>query len=378
MKLTTKQEVEDFVRGCTFYATGGGGLPENGVNSLMSEIEKGKEVGWIEVDHLSDDVLTACPFLMGSIAPHSSEVINEMEGFGFVEGVNSEKERLAKAVIELEHYTGLKIDAIVPIELAGANTSGPVSAAVSLGKLAVDGDFCGRAIPEILQITPYLHGKDYLPITSVDEWGNVCIIKESTSLRVAERVGKMISASAYGLAGQAGFVMTGKELKETIIPGTLTEAYELGKHIRISREQNLDVINQITCKTKGWLLAKGKIQSFEDEDRIGYYWGNTIISGVNEFDGDTFKIWFKNENHVMWKNEKPFVTSPDLICIVDLETGEPIPNPKIIVGQNVAVIGISSKPQLRSKKAIDVLGPRYFGFDMDYIPIEDIVDTQKK
>ena len=39
MKLRTRQEVEDFVRGCTFYGTGGGGLPANGVESLTKELE---------------------------------------------------------------------------------------------------------------------------------------------------------------------------------------------------------------------------------------------------------------------------------------------------------------------------------------------------
>ena len=38
MKLTTQQQVEDFVRGCTFFATGGGGLPANGRKSLMDEL----------------------------------------------------------------------------------------------------------------------------------------------------------------------------------------------------------------------------------------------------------------------------------------------------------------------------------------------------
>ena len=83
-KLTTKQEVEDFVRGCTFYGTGGGGLPSNGVDSLMSEIEKGNEVGWVDISEISDDAITACPFLMGSIAPHTPEVEKEMEKFGLI------------------------------------------------------------------------------------------------------------------------------------------------------------------------------------------------------------------------------------------------------------------------------------------------------
>ncbi|MDW7672891.1 MAG: DUF917 family protein, partial [Bacillota bacterium] len=75
MKLSTRTEVEDFVRGCTFYGTGGGGLPENGIDSLMSEIEKGNEVGWVDVNDIDDNSITVCPFLMGSIAPHTPEVI---------------------------------------------------------------------------------------------------------------------------------------------------------------------------------------------------------------------------------------------------------------------------------------------------------------
>ncbi len=42
-----------------------------------------------------------------------------MEGFGLTDPVNKEKERLGKAVAELSKYTGLKIGAVVPIELGG-------------------------------------------------------------------------------------------------------------------------------------------------------------------------------------------------------------------------------------------------------------------
>lgn len=78
--LKTRQDIEDFVRGCAFYGTGGGGLPKNGIESLVSEMEKGTEIGWIDVNEVPDDAVTACPFLMGSIAPHTPEVLKEMEG----------------------------------------------------------------------------------------------------------------------------------------------------------------------------------------------------------------------------------------------------------------------------------------------------------
>lgn len=369
-KLTNIQEATDFVRGCTFYATGGGGLPENGIESLMSEISEKGFVQITDISEIPDDAVAVCPFLMGSIAPHDEATIKEMAGFGFVEGVNKEKARLAKAIQELEAYTGEKTTVVVPIELAGANTSGPISAASSLGMMAVDGDYCGRAIPEILQITPYLHDRRWLPVASVDEWDNVCIIKKATNLRVVERIGKLISAGGYGLAGQAGFIMSGKELKETVIAGTLSKSYELGKFIREAQEAHLDHIPQkIAEKVGGWVLAEGKRTDFEDEDRIGYYWGTTTIQSDA---GDEYKIWFKNENHVCWKNGEPFVSSPDLICVVDRHTGEPIPNPKMRQAQEVAIIVLPCDERLRQEKIKKVLDPQYFGFeDISYVPVEE-------
>lgn len=369
-KLTNIQEATDFVRGCTFYATGGGGLPENGIESLMSEINEKGFVQITDISEIPDDAVAVCPFLMGSIAPHDEATLKEMAGFGFVEGVNKEKARLAKAIQELEAYTGVKTTVVVPIELAGANTSGPISAGSSLGMMAVDGDYCGRAIPEILQITPYLYDRKWLPVASVDEWDNVCIIKKATNLRVVERIGKLISAGGYGLAGQAGFIMSGKELKETVIAGTLSKSYELGKFIREAQEAHLDHIPQkIAEKVGGWVLAEGKRTDFEDEDRIGYYWGTTTILSDA---GDEYKIWFKNENHVCWKNGEPFVSSPDLICVVDRHTGEPIPNPKMRQAQEVAIIVLPCDERLRQDKIKKVLDPQYFGFeDISYVPVEE-------
>ena len=369
-KLTNIQEATDFVRGCTFYATGGGGLPENGIESLMSEINEKGFVQITDISEIPDDAVAVCPFLMGSIAPHDEATLKEMAGFGFIDGVNKEKARLAKAIQELEAYIGVKTTVVVPIELAGANTSGPISAGSSLGMMAVDGDYCGRAIPEILQITPYLYDRKWLPVASVDEWDNVCIIKKATNLRVVERIGKLISAGAYGLAGQAGFIMSGKELKETVIAGTLSKSYELGKFIREAQEAHLDHIPQkIAEKVGGWVLAEGKRTDFEDEDRIGYYWGTTTIQSDA---GDEYKIWFKNENHVCWKNGEPFVSSPDLICVVDRHTGEPIPNPKMRQAQEVAIIVLPCNERLRQDKIKKVLDPQYFGFeDISYVPVEE-------
>jgi len=368
--LKNRQEIEDFVRGCTFYGTGGGGLPENGIDSLVSELEKGKEVGWIDIDDISDDDLTVCPFLMGSIAPHTERTIKEMANFGLGTVKNKQKDCLAIAIQELSNYTGKKVNALIPIELGGANTPGCIAAGLIAGIPTIDGDYTGRAIPEISQTTPYLHDKSLLPIITVDAWGNICIIKNSTSYPIAERIGKFLSAASYGLTGDAGFLMTGKEVKEVIIPGTLTECYNIGKLIRETREVGKDPIAEVIKLLGGWIISRGKVVKKEWEDHGGYYWGTYTIAGEGEFEGDITKIWFKNENHICWKNGEVLVTSPDIIIVVDVITGEPFANPKLSEGDNVAVVGLKARPIFRSEKGIGILGPKAFGFDYDYVPIE--------
>lgn len=372
--LSDQTAIEDFVRGCTFFATGGGGLPKNGIASLASELGAGRQIGWVAPEDIDDETMVACPFLMGSIAPHSPETLREMEGFGFIETVNSEKDRMRKALEELEEYAGVQIGAIIPIELAGANTSAAVAAASALGIAVFDGDFTGRAIPEIHQTTPYLHDKPILPITSVDEWGNVALIKAGTNYRVIERLGKLISATGYGLAGQAGFLMKAREAKALVVQGTLSASHDLGRFIRETRETGSDnMATAIAERLGGAVLLEGTVTKKNEDDRLGYYWGDFTVAASG---GDRLKVWFKNENHVSWLNDVPFVTSPDLISLVDRQTGEPIPNPLVEKGQDVAVIATPSPQHFRTPKGIDVLGPRYFGFDIDHSPLETLVKNR--
>lgn len=86
----------------------------------------------------------------------------------------------------------------------------------------------------------------------------------------------------------------------------------------------------------------------------------------------------KNENLVSWLDDKPYVTCPDLICIVDSQTSEGISNSRAAEsykGNNVVVLGIKAIDQWRSPKGIEVFGPKHFGFDIMYKPIEEIVEN---
>ena len=106
--------------------------------------------------------------------------------------------------------------------------------------------------------------------------------------------------------------------------------------------------------------------------------GNTTIQGQGSDDGHTLKIWLKNENHITYLDEKGFVTSPDLITIIDARNGEPYTNTLLEEGMEVAVLGGPAEEKYRSAKGLALLGPRYFGFDMDYVPIERLINIQRR
>jgi DUF917 family protein len=369
--LRTDQEIRDFVRGCTFMGTGGGGDPRVGVAWLEAARGDGLEITWTDPADISDDAWTVCPFLMGSIAPLTEEAKKRMQHLGLTK--EAYKSIQAESVRLLEEHMDVRVGAIVPIELGGANTPGAVAAAARLGIPAVDGDYTGRAIPEIPQTTPYLNDLPLWPISSVDNYGNRCVIQDSVGYEMAERIGKFLAAASFGLAGQAGFLFRGKDMKRVVIPRTLSNCQRIGRLIRESSQAGLDPVKEIIDKLDGWLLFEGVVSKKEWEDKEGYYWGTHTVQGKEAFSGSIFKIWFKNENHISWLNDKPYVTSPDMLIVVDRKTGEPYANSAIEEGQHVAVIGLQAIPQFRSKKGISILGPKHFGFDIKYTPIEQVV-----
>jgi len=371
IKIQNDQEIQDFVRGCTFMGTGGGGDPKDGVAWLTAARDEGIEITWVDPTEIPDDTWTVCPFLMGSIAPLTDEAKKRMQHLGLTK--EAYKSIQAESVRLLEQHMNVKIGAIVAIELGGSNTPGAVAAAAKLGIPAVDGDYTGRAIPEIPQTTPYLNDLPLWPISSVDKYGNLCVIKESTGYEMAERIGKFLAAASFGVAAQAGFLFKGSDMKRVVIPGTLSNCLKIGRTIREAREAERDPVKEIISELAGWLLFEGEVSKKEWEDKEGYYWGNHTFAGQGEFSGAEFRIWFKNENHASWLDGKPYVTSPDMLIVVNRETGEPYTNSAVAEGQRVAVIGLRAIEQFRSPKGLDILGPSHFGFDIEYRPIEALV-----
>ena len=379
--IRSKQEIEDLAWGCTFMGTGGGGNPRTGIALLSAALEEGHEISWINHTEIADDGWTVCTFFVGSTAPLSEEAKQEMQRLGL--GEKNYKDIQEKCVRMLEAYMAIKMDAVVAVELGGSNTLCSIATAARLGLPAVDGDYCGRAIPEGSQTTPSVEGIPFWPVSGLDLYGNSVIIPDAISPEMAERITRFISVASFGSLAMAGYPMKGSDMKSVLVPGTLSKCLEIGRLIRVSNETGQDPVKEVVNKLDGWFLFEGKITNRKWEDKGGFCYGTHTLQGLDRFEGSELKIWFKNENHVSWLDGKPYVTSPDMIIVVDRETGKPLVNAEgasaqaqktdaIAQGQHVAVIGLRAVEQLRSQKGLDVLGPGYFGFSIPYTPIENL------
>jgi uncharacterized protein len=371
VKLTTPQDCEDFVRGCTFYGTGGGGRAAVGLSMLLQKLDEGREVGWIDLEDIPDDIWTVSPFGMGSIAPRTPETMEKMKSLGLDD--LPRRYGQADAVRELAKYLGVEIKAIIACELGGGNTPGPMAAAIDLGLPVVDCDLSGRAAPSLAHSTSVIYGKPVWPLAAIDPWGNLTIIKDSANTEMAERVGKYVSIASFGELSMAGYLLNGKDLKACAIPGTLTKSLEVGRAIREARESGADPAEAAAKAADGWLIFKGVLRRQDWEDKEGYMYGTIFIDGEGAFAGQEFSSWFQNEYHVSWLNGKPFVTSPDLICIINSESGEPYTNTELEQGSKVAIIATKAPEAFRTPGGLAIMGPKYFGFDLPYVPVEDLV-----
>ncbi len=372
--LSSEADCRDFVDGCLFMGTGGGGQPEEGMTALRSALDDGLEVGWVDADSIADDALTVTAYSSGSIAPQGPEV-DELIASLHLGSPQALDRVMLQAIEHLGSFLGQSVGAIVPVELGASNSPAPIVAGARLGIPIPDGDYSGRAVPDEMQGTPFINEIPSFPFASVDAWGNVAIVPETANAYMLERVSKMLSIAGIHGTSIASTPLSGRDMKRILVPGTLTRSLAIGRAAREAREQNEDPVDAAVEAAAGWRLFDGVVSQKDWEDRDGYMFGDLTIDGEREGKPAQLRIWFKNENHVAWLDGEPWVCSPDLISVVDAVTGRGYTSTDVAEGHRVSVVGMRGLEVFRSEHALQhAFGPAYFGYpEITYRPIEALV-----
>lgn len=357
----TEQDIDYISVGASVLGSGGGGDPKVGRLLAKSMIQKYGPVNLISIDELQDDQYVVPVSGMGAPTVSLEKLPSEIE--------------LTNPLQELERAFGKKADVIIPIEVGGINSLYPVGAAAKLHLPILDADAIGRAFPEAQMETFHLHGLEPEQVAVGDEKGNVALLKPINAYW-SEYMSRTLTVQMGGSASVSDYFLAGKDVKGSVVNGTLSLAREIGE-ILMHQEDYDDVFKALLDRLNGFELYDGKVTAVTRETKQGFNFGTAQIEGLNNYRGKTFSLEFQNETLVAKEGDEILASVPDLIVALDIESAFPITSERLQYGSRVKVVSFPCDPQWRTPIGIETAGPRYFGYDVDYIPVEELQGKEK-
>ena len=371
-RTLTEQELVDMMLGSSIQASRSSNTPQT-VTRVKQALAEGKTFKMIALQDVPDVWSTITPG--GAGGGGAWQYVIQRTKDQKLPTVRDGNTLAAKA---LSKYLGKPFNAVVRTEGDGATINGLMLAA-ELGIPIVDGCLSGRARPEIEQQIPTILGIPSYPTAYVTRWGDTIILEKAVDDYRVEDIARALAVGSGG--GSSGVMnpMSGRDAKRSVIPGSLTQAILLGKTVRETVAQGKDPIPAILEIVHGYKLFHGVVERDETWGDRGFTWSNVTLQGIREDEGHNYKIFVKNENIVGWRDGVPDAMSPDFIQ--DLEpNGDAHNGPGLgayRVGAEIIMVGWPNDPRFRSEKGIEVFGPRHFGFDFDYVPIEQLQKQRK-
>ena len=352
-KLTfvDKKSLNAIALGGAVLGSGGGGDPYVGRLMTQQSIEKSGGVKVIDIESLPDDALILPIAMMG--APTV-----------MVEKFPSGNE-FAQLIPMIEKMLTKPVSAIMCAEAGGLNSTIPFVAASKLGLPIIDGDAMGRAFPELQMVTFTLGGISATPMAMVDEKGNGCTF-DTISNVWTEKLARAITIQMGGSAMCSLYPVTAKQCKDYLIRGSLSLIHHIGN---IIEKHSFNAYQLLVKELNGKHLFQGRVRDVERRSEGGWNRGIVKLEGTGEFVNRDAKIDFQNEFLVAMEGDTVLATTPDLICVVDYNTGTPVTAETIKYGLAVNVLGLPCDPIWQSQEALDMIGPRYFKYDIDYKPL---------
>jgi uncharacterized protein len=278
-------------------------------------------------------------------------------------------DEILTAFRKLERFLGKKIGAILCAEAGGLNSTIPFVIGAMTGIPVIDGDGMGRAFPELQMVTFTLHGVSATPMVVVDDKGN-SIVLECIDNKWTERLARTATIEMGGSVLIALYPMTGAIAKKACVRGTLTLARRLGEILRESRLAHADAIAAIQSKLNAATIFEGRVTDIARRTETGFARGDAKFVGVDDYKGHNYRIEFQNEFLIAERDGEPIVTTPDLITLLDADTGAPITTETLRFGLRVVAIAIPCAPQWRTAAGRALVGPQYFGYKAEYRPFK--------
>jgi uncharacterized protein len=348
-------DLPNIARGCSVLGAGGGGEAYTATLMATQALLDHGPITLVTYDELPDDaIIMSCGFL-GAPTVTIEKLSSGDEGGYLLE--------------EIERLRGAKVGALMPAEIGGSNGMVPLTWSARLGLPVLDADGMGRAFPEVHQETMHLAGIPAGPTVVVDERGHRAIFRNTEGPWI-ERLERAIAIACGGIAASAEYHMTVAEARHATVPGTISLAERIGRAIAEAADDPVQAVIDITGAGR---ILDGKVADIERRIEDGFVKGMLTIEGTRGDAGKVLEIDIQNEYLVARRDGELVAMVPDIITLLDEQTGEAIHTERLKYGQRLVAIAFPCPPVWRTAKGLEVAGPVPFGYDVPYVPVEDLL-----
>ena len=342
--------IRALARGCAVLGTGAGGDPDLGVLMALHAIAEHGPVEVVEAGELDEHACVMPCGMIGAPTIASERIWSGDEGAV-----------LAGLFAELH---GAPVAAVMCFQIGGANGLLPVAWAARCGLPLIDADGMGRTFSGLHQQAMRVAGVSASPVVLTDGRDNTVVLRAADDLWAA-RLASDAAASFGGVCAAALYGMPVVRAADAAVEGTLSLALRLGGALDgggIGR--TLAAVEQVLG---GEVLIEGKVVDLERGDG-DLACGSATVQGSGSAAGRQLRLELQNEYLLALEDGEVRAGVPDLICVFATDTGEPIGSETLRYGQEVAVVAAPGPAVWRSPRGLETVGPRAFGYAVDYVP----------
>jgi DUF917 family protein len=353
VRTIEKGELRALATGAWILGAGGGGSPYHAFLNIRELYDRGRRVRLMDPMALADDDLVAVVSNMGAPLVGQERL--------------SDPALAVKPVRMMETHLGRSFRAVMSLEIGGGNAIQPLLVAAETGLPVVDADSMGRAYPEAQMTTFAIGDLPMFPLTLADVRDNEVIVARAESWEWMERISRAACTAVGSIAATCKAPRTGREVKEWGVLYTTTQAIRLGEAVLRARAAHQDPVQAILDSEGGVPLIVGKVHDVQRETTGGFLRGRAEIHGLGADRGRVLALDFQNEWIVATLDDEAVVTVPEIIAVLETESGEAAGTETIRYGQRVTVVALPAPPHQTTPKGLAHVGPRAFGYDLDFV-----------
>ena len=359
--ILSPEDISPLLEGLAIMGTGGGGNPAWGRMILEQDVAMGRQWTLIDPDDLADDATIVCGGIMGSV--------KKLEEIGFANVLQGWETNfpLAEVTKIMAGLLGRPIDAMIPFECGGLNTPIVLTLGARLGIPAVNGDALGRSAPETNMTSFIGHGIQIPPMPIIDQDGNVVIVYQSDDPTYPDEVGRIVVSKGGYMGANNHYPMSGAQLKQAVIPRTITGALELGKRVEAARQAGDDPIATIRAyfNAPEKFQFHGRVTDMREEEHLGFYFTTAMLTGLGDSSGQQAELIIKNETMLYKLDGSVVCMFPDLALMLEPETGRGIMSVELQKGSELVLLATPCHARLQASAKSEVgrraMSPARFG-----------------